>query len=124
MNYITLILLLLSAAAAVIESSFDAKTKNPEHVLSASIRVVVALGLSWFFFLGFWFQALNTIAMLVVFWIVFDPMYNVFSGRNIHRMGKTSFLDRMALKIGADMYGYTALKGVVLVIVLTLMGLL
>lgn len=122
MNYYTLILIIVSVISAIVEAYYDSKKLNPSHLLSAIVRGLVSFGLCWLLFLGFWFQLVNALSMLVAFWIVFDPSYNLWCGYKINRMGRTSFLDRMALKMGGDMYSYTAFKGFIFIILLTILN--
>ena len=46
--------------------------------------------------------------------MVFDIAINYFRGLPLYLLGKTAFTDRLARKIGADLYGWTALKGVLI----------
>lgn len=122
MNKYQIYCLIIAVSSAILESYFDSRKRNPEKIISSIVRVLVATSISFTLFVGLWYQILNAISMLVAFWIVFDISYNVFKGRPIVQMGKTSFLDKTFSKLGADMYGYTALKGVFLAIILTLMN--
>ena len=122
MNTYTLTLCAIAAIAAIFESNFDAKKNNPEHRISAVARVVIALCLSFLVFYGVLIPLLNATAMLITFWIVFDPAYSYWKHGHFHHMGKTAVLDKIARRMGSDMYGWTALKCVFLAVTLTILS--
>lgn len=106
------LLLLIPVIAAIIESKFDAAKEGPiDHTASAVTRVIVAWIFSVIFLKYLVDWVVFTGILLQVFWIVFDPAYNLWKRRNPWYIGKTAFLDKLARKyIGEDGRVYMAFK--------------
>jgi hypothetical protein len=111
----------IATAAAIVESGFDAKAsfyKKIDHKISFITRVVVALGLAIWTVDGIIPVILHTLVIGTVFTMVFDISFNKWAGRPSYLLGKTAVTDRLARKLGADLHGWTALKGVFLAVIL------
>lgn len=112
----TLLFLLPIAIVAIIESYSDAKKENPEHALSAFFRIVGVAAYTFFVVdSSVYDNILFFLSGLVVYWIPFDPFYNLFKGNVLWYIGNTSKIDKFVRKhITKDLLGFTMLKGLLL----------
>lgn len=121
MQTIELILILIAIIASIIESYFDSRKINkgerPEHAISAGVRVIVCWVAS-VILLVFPYNLIFTAILLTAYWLPFDIFVNIFTGRPSYLLGKTALTDRITRKLGADLHGWTALKGVLLALLL------
>jgi hypothetical protein len=138
----------VSALLAVLEAYFDAKNSKVriiEHLVSASLRVCIAVISTIYafgyknFFLIWKIEIVYVVFLLSIFWLIFDPAYNVWKNgwKDIWRIGKTAWVDRTVRVVFGqklkDNYGnitlieledgrvYTALKGVLCFICLMIL---
>ena len=89
----------LSGVVAVIESYFDSKKKNPEHRLSASVRLIAVSTLCVYLYGVSKYATTWTVFSLTIYWAVFDIAYNYFRGISLWYIGGTAYLDRNAKRI-------------------------
>ena len=100
----------VTAIAAVVESYFDANKKSVNHTMSAISRVVGAGAISIATMKGWYPQLVYAAVLLAVYWIVFDPMYNIFRGIDLDYIGSTSWLDKRAKRIFKNGNSYMFFK--------------
>jgi hypothetical protein len=106
--------------AALMEAYFDAKGDVTEHFLSATIRTIVAMWMAIFILDNVYHVSIYTAILLNSFWIVFDPVYNLFKGNKVWYIGNTAQLDIFARKHYKEEGGFGLLitKLVLMVILL------
>lgn len=100
----------VTAIAAVVESYFDANKKSVNHTISAISRVVGAGAISIATLEGWYSQLAYAAVLLAVYWIIFDPMYNIFRGVDLDYIGSTSWLDKNAKRIFKNGNSYMFFK--------------
>ena len=111
MNYLMYIAMVLAGLAAYAEAYFDASKKGKiEHGLSASIRLIVSCLISYFLVEEVLYQILFSAILLNVYWIVFDPSYNMFRGVDWKYIGSTAKLDKLAKKYFKNGASYIYMK--------------
>jgi len=98
MSNLMIIAMIVSAIVSCVEAYFDSKKKNPEHKFSAAIRLIGSYLVSFLLIEQVFYQIVFTAILLNIYWIVFDPMYNVFKGYNWQYIGSTAKLDKLAKK--------------------------
>lgn len=114
------LLAIITILVSVIEAYYDANTKNPEHLISAIVRTASIFVVCWYNF-GFVNAIFVSIALMSLYSAVFDPLYNVFSGKKWYYIGKTAWTDKVARKLNADGYGWVALKLLISIASLTIL---
>ena len=111
-----------------IEAPFDSKKHRVLHRFSALMRVIgfTCLGfltnseifLHSFIINELVFTTLYIWWLLVIFWILFDPIYNLHGTNSFWYIGRASDLDKLARKvIGKDGRVYLAVKGLVFIVI-------
>lgn len=112
----------ISMVAARIESYFDAKGKVTEHLISAIVRVVIAVGLSTIIFWSPYYIAIYSAILLCSFWIVFDPSYNYTKGNKLWYIGNSSKVDKKARKLFKKEGGFNYLAAKLWLMVMLLIA--
>ena len=101
----------LSGVVATIEAYYDSKKKNPEHMLSASVRLVVISTLCVYLYGVSRYATTWTVFSLTIYWAVFDIAYNYFKDISLWYIGGTAYLDRKAKSIFKSGMSYLFAKG-------------
>jgi len=114
-------LILIVIVTALIESWYDSQRIKRgfevNHFISSCIRVVLAYIVSFYCVIDLYSQLMLSACLLIGYSMVFDLAINYFRGLPLYLLGKTALTDRLARMLGADLYGWTALKGVLIVVV-------
>ncbi len=114
-------LILIVIVTALIEAWFDAQRVKRgyevNHFISSCVRVVLAYIVSFYCVIDLYSQIMLSISLLIGYSMVFDLAINYFRGKPMYLLGNTALTDRIARSLGADLYGWTALKGVLIVVV-------
>ena len=100
------LLLLLPIIIAPIEAYVDvlnSRKKKIEHNISAAVRVLVSVLVSFIWLTNYLDMFLYMSMLLTLYWIVFDIFNNIFYTRNWLYIGETAELDKLARKyVGLD----------------------
>ena len=112
----------VAIVAALVESPIDARKGLINHTISAWVRGIVAFGMSWYVFgsnAQYYYGVVYWFMLLVTFWIVFDPSYNLWKGSKWTYIGNSSKMDEFAREKCKEDGGamYLGIKAVIMLFI-------
>lgn len=109
------ITVIFTVIASVLEAYFDAKKRAINHTISAIVRAIFAIAISYYMYWHPAYITLYAIILLLIYTIVFDPAYNFFKGVSLWYIGQTAVTDKFARKlVKGDGIGWLIIKAVIL----------